>query len=231
MFDLFALLRELLLFTGYVNTQNSFPEPLSSAEEAECIKLLSKGDDGARRMLIEHNLRLVAHISKKYATNARDQDDLISIGTIGLIKAVSSFDSEKGFGLSTYASKCIENEILMSIRSEKKSALTVSLDEPIGQDKDGNEITYADKLGTSEDSVFFDVERHLLSDRVKKIIANTLKGRERMVIELRYGLIGGYPIPQREVAEALNISRSYASRIEKKALAKIKEVIFEEGND
>ena len=188
------------------------PAPLKPEEEQACLMRLGKGDPAARAMLIEHNLRLVAHIAKKYAGPRRDQDDLISIGTVGLIKAVSTFDSKKNSALATYAARCIENEILMSLRAEKKQSGEVSLSDPIGVDGDGNEISLADILGSESDQVQRDVESRIASEQVRCAVEAALSGRERTVIQLRYGLFGGRCMPQREVAALLGISRSYVSR-------------------
>lgn len=207
-----GLFRDIFFFVGYVGENGSFPEPLSQAEEREALLRLREGDAAARAKLIEHNLRLVAHVAKKYAAPRRDQDDLISIGTVGLIKAVSTFDLDKNRSLATYAARCIENEILMSLRAEKKQNGEVSLSEPIGTDGDGNEISLADILGSEADTVQREVESSMISDTVRKAVEAVLSGRECTVIKLRYGLINGRCMPQREVAALLGISRSYVSR-------------------
>ena len=213
MLDLFfQIFRDIFFFAGYVGTNGSFPEPLPPEEEQACLMRLGKGDPAARAMLIEHNLRLVAHIAKKYAGPRRDQDDLISIGTVGLIKAVSTFDPKKNSALATYAARCIENEILMSLRAEKKQSGEVSLSDPIGVDGDGTEISLADILGSESDQVQRDVESRIASEQVRCAVEAALSGRERTVIQLRYGLFGGRCMPQREVAALLGISRSYVSR-------------------
>lgn len=213
MLDLFfQIFRDIFFFAGYVGTNGSFPEPLPPEEEQACLMRLGKGDPAARAMLIEHNLRLVAHIAKKYTGPRRDQDDLISIGTVGLIKAVSTFDPKKNSALATYAARCIENEILMSLRAEKKQSGEVSLSDPIGVDGDGNEISLADILGSESDQVQRDVESRIASEQVRCAVETALSGRERTVIQLRYGLFGGRCMPQREVAALLGISRSYVSR-------------------
>lgn len=218
---LFSLLQEVFFFAAYVHGGNAFPEPLPSAEEARCIALAAEGDREARAMLIEHNLRLVAHIAKKYAGNRRDQDDVISIGAIGLIKAVSTYRPNRGTALATYAARCIENEILMSIRAEKKQAGEVSLSEPIGLDRDGNDVSLAEILGSEPDLVANEVELRMDAEQLRAMLRGCLSERERTVIELRYGLSGGRCMPQREIAELMGISRSYISRIEKKALTKL----------
>lgn len=219
--QLFQLFSDLLFFAAYVGTTNTFPEPLNAQEEHACIERMIKGDADARDILIEHNLRLVAHIAKKYIRAGRDCDDIISIGTIGLIKAVSTYDPAKGVALSSYASRCVENEILMSLRVEKKQVSEVSFGEPIGMDGDGNDIALSDILGTDPDTVIDEVQRRMDADRIRRILRQCLTKRERTVIELRYGLGGEFRMTQREVAKVLGISRSYISRIEKKAMSKL----------
>lgn len=216
-----ALIGRFTMFTGMVSTNGSFPEPLPPETEAECIEAMLNGDIEARNRLIEHNLRLVAHIAKKYTSNRRDNDDLISIGTIGLIKAVSTFNKAKNSTLATYASRCIENEILMSIRGEKKRTGEISLNEPIGSDGDGNDISLSEVLGSDPDSVLMEVERSIGSAGLANAINTVLNEREQRVIRLRYGLSGGRCLAQREVAKLMGISRSYVSRIERKALDKL----------
>ncbi|CDZ25073.1 RNA polymerase sigma-28 factor [[Clostridium] cellulosi] len=211
----------LLFFILHVTNSGSFPRPLTAAEEKKYLELLKKGDEQARNILIEHNLRLVAHIIKKYYSNARDQDDLISIGTIGLIKAVSTFDSNKGTRLATYAARCIENEILMYFRNQKKSAQDVYISDPIDTDKDGNQLTLMDVV-SCDDTVLDDVDFKMKSEKLHKYIKSALGERERLIIEMRYGINGYTPKTQREVAEKLKISRSYVSRIEKKALGELR---------
>lgn len=216
------LFHNVLFLAGYIKNGASFPEPLPPEEEKLYISRLADGDEAARSKLIEHNLRLVAHIAKKYASSKRSTDDLISIGAIGLIKAVSTFRTGSGNSLATYASKCIENEILMSLRTEKKSALEVSLNEPIGTDKDGNEISLSDVLGGDADQTHDAAEKAISVQQVAEKIAACLNRREQTVIKLRYGIPAGVGMPQREVAAILGISRSYVSRLEKKALAKLR---------
>ena len=220
---LLELFGGIFAFAGHITGGSSFPEPLSPEEEKDCIARLEAGDAEARRLLIEHNLhlRLVAHIAKKYTTPKRDADDVISIGVVGLTKAVSTFNSQKGNTLATYAARCIENEILMSLRSEKKQAGEVSLSEPIGMDKDGNEISLSEVLGSDEDEIHNAVELTVAGEYLRKAMDTVLTPRERKVIELRYGLTGGRIVTQREIAKLLGISRSYISRIEKKALHKL----------
>ena len=187
----------------------------------EYLKRSRSGDIEARNVLIEHNLRLVVHIIKKYYANQKEQDDLISIGTIGLIKAVSTFDYEKGTRFATYASRCIENEILMYFRSKKKTAQDVSISEPIDTDKDGNALTLMDIMA-DESSILDDIELSLRAQQLHKAIERSLHGREKEIVLLRYGLCGRPELTQREVAKRLGISRSYVSRIEKKALAALR---------
>ena len=201
---------------------SSFPSPLSEKEEQALIGRLADGDSEAKTMLIEHNLRLVAHIAKKYAGPGACQDDLISIGTIGLIKAVGTYSGRKSTRLATYAAKCIENEILMSIRSSKRIRQEVSLSLPIGIDKDGNEISFNDILGTDTDEIVDSIDLKIQISRLREAISSCLSHREQAVITARYGLDGQEPRPQREIASCLGISRSYVSRIEKKALEKIR---------
>ena len=218
---LLELFGGIFAFAGHIAGGSSFPEPLSPEEEKDCIARLEAGDAEARRLLIERNLRLVAHIAKKYTTPKRDADDVISIGVVGLIKAVSTFNSQKGNTLATYAARCIENEILMSLRSEKKQAGEVSLSEPIGMDKDGNEISLSEVLGSDGDEIHNAVELAVAGEYLRRAMDKALTPRERRVIELRYGLAGGRVVTQREIAKLLGISRSYISRIEKKALQKL----------
>ncbi|MFR2562838.1 MAG: RNA polymerase sporulation sigma factor SigK [Anaeromassilibacillus sp.] len=205
----------------HVTGAGSFPRPLTAEEERNCLERLKNGDRHARDELIEHNLRLVAHIVKKYYSNTSDQDDLISIGTIGLIKAVNTFDHTKGIRLSSYAARCIENEVLMYFRAAKKSAQDISMNEPIDTDKDGNALTLMDVMST-EDNIVDNLDCKVKSEQLKRYIAQVLTPRERLIIELRYGLNNDHPLTQREVAARLKISRSYVSRIEKKALQLLK---------
>ena len=200
----------------------SFPMPLSTKEEQLYIRLCKNGDADAREILIERNLRLVAHIVKKYNTSERDIDDLISIGTIGLIKAVDTFDADKGIRLATYASRCIDNELLMMLRNGKKQSKDVYLYEPIGADKEGNEINLLGIIESVDEDV---VEAMELAENVKKLyvyLNDVLSEREKQIIVLRYGLYGNHEVTQREIADMLGISRSYVSRIEKKALKKLR---------
>ncbi len=224
--SLLTLLKNLIIFSSYVTEKSSFPKPLSKEKEREYIQRAMAGDEEAKEILIRHNLRLVAHIAKKY-TNYGDNDELISIGSIGLIKAIDSFRPDKGTQLATYASRCIENEILMTMRATKKHRSNLSLSDPIGVDKDGNELTILDLL-SDECSVINDVENNILMQRLLEITRQALDEREYEIIRLRYGLGGGYALTQREVATRFGISRSYVSRIEKKALEKIREYVSKE---
>ena len=210
-------LSNLLFVILHVTGSGSFPRPLTAKEEREYLERFQNGDMEARSKLIEHNLRLVAHIIKKYYSSQSDQDDLVSIGTIGLIKAVNTFDSSKGIRLSSYAARCIENEVLMFFRNGKKSAQDVSMNEPIDTDKEGNTLTLMDVMST-EDNIVDNLDIKIKSEQLKKYLVEVLTPRERIIIELRYGINGSRPLTQREVAQRLKISRSYVSRIEKKAL-------------
>lgn len=201
----------------------SFPKPLSTKEEADYLRQCKNGSKEARDKLIEHNLRLVAHIVKKYNMVDKETDDLISIGTIGLIKAIDTFDDEKGIRLATYASRCIDNELLMMLRSGKRLSKEVYLYDPIGSDREGNEINLLDIIEEAEVDI---VESIVLEDDIKKLyslIGRVLTEREREIISLRYGLKNRKEVTQREIAKELGISRSYVSRIEKKALKKLRE--------
>lgn len=218
---LLNLLGNGLFLSAYVTGSNSFPKPLDEKEEEYYLNKLKDGDVIAKGVLVERNLRLVAHIVKKYAYPGKDMDDLISIGTVGLIKAIDSFDTRKGTRLATYAAKCIENEILMLIRNNKKSKGEVYLQDPIGVDKEGNEISLLDVLSSEEDSIIEIVENKIQVKKLYSKISSVLQERERAVIEMRYGLIDGRPKTQREIASILEISRSYVSRIEKRALKKL----------
>ncbi len=204
---------------------DSFPMPLNEKEEEYYLSLYQTGDEEAKMVLIERNLRLVAHIAKKYTVTTCSPDDLISIGTIGLIKAVNTYSSKRSTRLGTYAAKCIENEILMSIRSAKKNRGEVSLNEPLGTDKDGNEISFNDILGTDPDAIIDDINLKMQISSLYKAIEEELDEREKLVIIRRYGIYNQESKTQREVARELGISRSYVSRIEKKALQKLKSKI------
>lgn len=207
--------------TAYITSGNSFPQPLDEKEEEYYLGRLKEGDIVAKNILVERNLRLVAHIVKKYTYPGKDIDDLISIGTVGLIKAIDSFDSSKGTRLATYAARCIENEILMLIRNNKKIKGEVYLQDPIGIDKEGNEISLMDVLSSEEDSIIEIVENKIQIKKLYSKIHSCLLDREKVIIEMRYGLSDGNPKTQREIATLLGISRSYVSRIEKRALKKL----------
>jgi RNA polymerase sporulation-specific sigma factor len=223
----FALVVKSLFFLAcHVSGNNSFPRPLDPDEEEYHLQQFAKGSEDSRNTLIEHNLRLVAHIVKKYNNTGKDIDDLISIGTIGLIKAISTYNPSKKTRLATYAARCIENEILMTIRSDKKKKSEVSLQDPIGIDKEGNEISLIDILGTDPDSVMDEVELKLQIRKLYKKMNAVLKKREQMVLEMRYGLANGKNRTQREIAEMLGISRSYVSRIEKRAINKLSKELY-----
>lgn len=216
---LISIIQELSLFTASYSN-NLFPEPLPRDEEAKCIALLEKDNKEARNKLIEHNLRLVAHIVKKFDHNNDLTDDLISIGTIGLIKGIDSYSTSKGTRITTYCARCIENEILMYFRSNKKTNRNVSLNESIGYDKDGNEITYLDILKTPKPEYIKNLH---MKDNINllKNYMNILSEREKLILTRRYGLYNNDEFTQKEIAKELHISRSYVSRIEKRALTKI----------
>ena len=216
-----GLLRPFVILCGYMINSNSFPKPLSKEEELRYLELFQQGDEEAKKVLIERNLRLVAHIVKKYNNTGKDLDDLISIGTIGLIKAITTFNPTKGTRLATYSARCIENEILMTIRSSKKLKVELSLHEPIGMDKEGNEINLLDILGSEADDVIDEVDLRIETKKLYKAINEVLKDREKVIIQLRYGLVDGGCKTQREIAAMLGISRSYVSRIETRAIEKL----------
>lgn len=211
----------IAFLTAYIGNGTTFPKPLTEFEEKDYLKKFKEGDILAKSILVERNLRLVAHIVKKYAYLGKDADDLISIGTVGLIKAIDSYNISKGTRLATYAARCIENEILMLIRNNKKTKGEVYLQDPIGIDKEGNEISLMDVLSSEDDSVIEIVENRIQITKLYSEIEKSLKGREKVIILLRYGLNDGKPKTQREIAKILGISRSYVSRIEKKALKKL----------
>lgn len=215
-------MNRILMFSSYINNAQGFPKPLSAEEEKECFEKFKQGDKTAKDKLINHNLRLVAHIVKKYSGSG-EADDLISVGSIGLIKAINSFEYGKGTQLSTYAARCIENEILMLLRLNKKHKSVFSLEESLGFDKDGNDIELADIIPSSEDEIFKVVENSILAEKILAIIESKLSPREASIIKMRYGIKGKPALTQREVAKALGISRSYISRLETKALEIIKE--------
>ena len=221
-----AVVKEIVLLVSYLNN-NSFPQPLKPQEEKQYLARMAKGDREARSVLIERNLRLVAHVIKKFENTGEDQEDLISIGTVGLIKAIDSYKDNKGTRLATYAARCIENEILMHIRVITKRKAEVLLHDPIGTDKEGNEITLLDVLGSDEELVLNEVDRKMLEAKLYEVIKK-LKLRERTVLAMRFGLPMGRRKTQKEIAKSLGISRSYVSRIEKKVIAKIAEEFRQE---
>jgi len=220
-----AVLKGYLFLFGYLHNQ-VFPQPLESEDEKICLEELQQGSNDARNKLIEHNLRLVAHVVRKYESSGEDLEDLISIGTIGLIKAINTYNYERGVKLATYAARCIENEVLMHLRNIKKVKQEISIYDPIGYDKEGNEISLIDILTTDNEIVEI-VENRMREQKIREKI-DTLSKRERQVIEMRYGIFSGLKETQRDIAKKLGISRSYVSRIEKRAVHKlIREISFE----
>jgi len=215
------MIGNVTFLTAYITGNTSFPQPLSEEEEKSYLAKLKEGDLLAKGILVERNLRLVAHIVKKFPYSGNDVDDLISIGSVGLIKAIDSFDTSKGTRLATYASRCIENEILMLLRNNKKTKGDISLQDTIGTDNDGNEISLIDVLSSDEDSIIDIVERKIQLKQIYNKINIGLDDREKTVIQMRYGLLDGNPRTQREIALILGISRSYVSRIEKRVLKKL----------
>ena len=218
---IFLIFSNVIFFSLHVTNNISFPKPLSKKEEEDCLNKIKEGNENAKNKLIEHNLRLVAHIIKKYYSKIKEQEDLISIGTIGLIKAVSSFDSSKGARFATYASRCIENEILMHFRAQKKLVKDVYISDPIDLDGDGNSLTLMDVVA-DEESVSENIDNKIEIEKMYEQINKNLNQREKAIIYMRYGLKGFKSMPQREVAKRLNISRSYVSRIEKRSLSILK---------
>ena len=218
---LMGLVGDFFVFIGYLTNLNSFPKPLSKKEEEALIIRLKAGDEEARNTLIERNLRLVAYVAKKYYQSGKDYEDLISIGTIGLIKSIGKFDESKGIRFATYAVRCIHNEILMCLRNEKKLVNEVSMNEPIGFDYEGNEINLMDILCDEEESVFNEVNLKIDTKKLYEGVEEALDEREREIIILRYGLYGKKALAQKNIAKRLGISRSYVSRIEKKAIEKL----------
>ena len=217
----FQFLKSAVFAVGYISGSNLFPEPLTSEEEKMYLEQMKNGDEEARNILIERNLRLVAHVVKKYSNTRVEQDDLISIGTIGLIKGINSFNVDKGSKLSTYVSRCIDNEILMYLRSTKKLNAEVYLNEPIGKDKDDNVVTLQEVLENNERTIEDEVDLKMKIKRLYDKIGSVLKDREKTIIELRFGLDGHKPKTQHEIADMMGISRSYVSRIETKAIGKL----------
>lgn len=220
------LLSKILFWTGRVDNSATFEKPLTEKEEKETFLLMKQGDKLAEEKLIKHNLRLVAHISKKYKNSNIDNEDLISIGTIGLMKAIKTFDYSKGNSFSTYASRCIENEILMNFRSNKKNAQAVFLDDIISTDKDGNKLSLYEVLCDNNPSVDSQIENKILYKKIENIVLTKLDSREKEIIIKRFGLLGEQPKTQFELANELNISRSYISRLEKKAIKTIQNNII-----
>ncbi len=218
---LWLVLGKIVFFTGALTGKTSFPKPLSKEEEERYLERVAQGDKQAKEILIKHNMRLVAHIVKKYS-GAAETDDLLSVGSIGLIKAIGTYKQGHGSTLATYTARCIENEILMLIRSNKKHKNTMSLSDPVGTDKDGNELTLMDLLFEKEDDVFDKVEKSVQREKLLLQIERLLSEREFKVLCLRYALKGGIPLPQREVASVMKISRSYISRIEKRAVERLR---------
>ena len=223
------LFKDFYIFTA-AYSNNIFPDPLTKEEEEECVKLANLGNKDARNKLIEHNLRLVAHIVKKYDHKKEDVDDLISIGTIGLIKGVDSFSNKHGTRITTYCARCIENEILMYFRGDKKNNKNISLNEQVGFDKDGNEITFMDILKTPKPDYALDIHNKNNMELIKKYF-NVLNEREKEIIIKRYGLNDTDELTQKEIAKELGISRSYVSRIEKRALTKMLREFIKNKND
>lgn len=212
---------------GYISNNQLFPEPLSQEEEKMYLQKLKDGDEEARNILIERNLRLVAHVCKKYATTKVEQDDLISIGTIGLIKGINSFEPSKNVKLSTYVSRCIDNEILMHLRATKKTNAEVSLEDTIGKDKDDNVVTLQDVLENNERNIEDEVDLKIKIKKLYEKMKCVLKDREKLIIEMRFGLDGNKPKTQNQIAKMMGISRSYVSRIETKAIGKLAKEIKE----
>jgi RNA polymerase sporulation-specific sigma factor len=222
LFSLFAPVFKLLHVILGLDTPHNFPPPLETGVEEDAFRRARRGDEDARQTLILHNLRLVAHIVRKYYATAKNQEDLVSIGTIGLVKAVDSFKIDNGTRFATYAAKCIQNEILMHFRSQKKLNSEVSMNDTIDVDRDGNPLTYTDVI-SSEENLPEEVMRRVEADRAMTLVETRLDPRERQVITLRFGLNGVRALTQREIADRLGISRSYVSRIEKSAINKLRE--------
>ena len=218
---LLVFLNSAIFLVGYISNNTLFPEPLNSDDEQKYLQLMKNGDKEARNILIERNLRLVAHVCKKYATTRVEQDDLISIGSIGLIKGINSFDSSKGVRLATYVSRCIDNEVLMYLRSTKKLSAEVYLDDPIGKDKDDNVVTLQEVLENDDKNIEDEVDLKFKVKRLYEKMKEVLKEREKTILELRFGLNGEKPKTQNQIADSMEISRSYVSRIETKAINKL----------
>ena len=222
--DILSIISNMLCLILHVTDTDSFPKPLSKKEEKELLERMSQGDDYARKKLIEHNLRRVAHIVKKYYANYSDQDDLISIGTIGLIKGINSFKCDKGTKLATYCARCIENEILMYFRNSRKLSQEISFNDPIDTDSEGNPLTLMDIIAV-DDTIIDDIDTKNKLIKLVEVIDGIENQRDKTIIIKRYGLDGNKPLTQKEIAKELNISRSYVSRIEKKILEQIKRLI------
>lgn len=219
-----SLSTNVLYFMLHLSTNNSFPKPLTAKEEeAELVKFHRDGDINARNRLVNHNMRLVAHIIKKYYSTYSDQEDIISIGTIGLIKGINTFDYTKGTRLATYASRCIENEIFMHFRTRKKNANEISMNEPIDTDSEGNPLTFTDII-YSDETVFDDVDMKMKAEKLYEYLENIDDPRKKKILIMRYGLYDTEPLTQREIAKELSISRSYVSRIETKALEELRDL-------
>ena len=223
-----SFLKSAIFLVGYISNNQLFPEPLSSEEERKYLDLMAQGDEEAKNILIERNLRLVAHICKKYTTTNVEQDDLISIGTIGLIKGINSFEPTKGVRLATYVARCIDNEILMHLRSIKKLGAEIYLDDPIGKDKDDNTVTLQEVLENNEKNIEDEIDTKFKIKAMYKKMKEVLKLREKTILELRFGLDGKKPKTQNQIAEMMGISRSYVSRIETKAIHKLSQEIKDE---
>jgi RNA polymerase sporulation-specific sigma factor len=221
---LFSFLTKIMHLILGIGTPQSFPPPLPAEEEQACFLLAEKGDAKARQRLILHNLRLVSHIVRKYYAGAQDPEDLVSIGTVGLVKAVDTFNIHNGARFATYAAKCIQNEILMYFRSRRKLASEISIHETIDMDRDGNPLTYMDVI-CSEEDVAEEIDRKIASERMLRLLDTCLLPRERQILIMRYGIGGIPPQTQREIAASLNISRSYVSRLEKSALEKLRDAM------
>lgn len=222
-----TFMQSAVFLVGYISNNQLFPEPLSTEEEKIYLQRLKQKDEEARNILIERNLRLVAHVCKKYASSKVEQEDLISIGTIGLIKGINSFEISKNVKLSTYVSRCIDNEILMHLRSIKKINAEVSLEDPIGKDKDDNTITLQDVLENNEKNIEEEVDLKMKMKKLCEKMKKVLKAREKLIIEMRFGLDGSKPKTQNQIAKILGISRSYVSRLETKAIGKLAKEIEE----
>lgn len=216
-----AFLGSGLFVLGYISNNSLFPESLSQEDERMYVEKMREGDQDAKNILIEHNLRLVAHVCKKYNNTNIDQDDLISIGSIGLIKGINSYNPEKSIKLSTYISKCIDNEILMYLRSNKKTNSEVYLEDPIGKDKDDNTVRLGEVLENNDKPIEEEVDLKMKINKLYEKIKKVLKNREKTIIELRFGLDGDKPKTQKQIAKMMGISRSYVSRIETKAIGKL----------